>query len=181
MGARTVAQAGLAIGEVGEFAEALRNARAAEAAHLEAVYAFNDAKSLRLQTLKDELAVFIAGSPEAPGTFELVLVPGDSPRLWIDLVTSVVMEPDPKTYRLVQHGEGRRDIVLETADRAEMLQQVKLIIAHGTIARKRLKPAPGLNRQCYSVSALTLTGLGGFLLGVLTLLVGAIYLGILKF
>ncbi len=157
------------------FGHALRQARAADAAHREALYALSDAKSLRLRILKDELA---------PEVLELTLVPGDVPRLWVDLITFVVMEPDPKTYRLVQHGEGSREVLLETADRAEMVRQVKLVLAHGAISRKRregqLRLTPERGRG-YPAAALIFAGLGGLVLGVLASIGGAICLRMLPF
>ncbi|MBC8037701.1 MAG: hypothetical protein H7X89_10855, partial [Rhizobiales bacterium] len=154
------------------------------AAHLEAVRSLSSAASLRLQVLKEELAGIVAASPEAREAFELALAPGDSPRLWIDLNTSVVMEPDPKTYRLVQQGGGNLNIVLETPDRAAMVQQVKLIMAHGMIGRRRraggLRLKDDLGRR-YSGALLILTGLSGFFLGALSFLGAAICLEILSF
>lgn len=146
-----------------EIGEDLRRARTAEAAHFEAVATFNDAKSLRLQVLKDELAG-LAAEP-----FELVLTPGDTPRLWIDLITSVVMEPDPKTYRMVQDGQG----VIETTDAAEMVQQAKRIMAHGVIAQTRKAAVSRLSRghgNRYSAATVLLAGGGGFAFGAVTLL-----------
>ena len=166
-----MAQAGLAL----DFDSTLRQARAADAAHLEAVHAISDAASLRLQMLKDELAGIVAAAPQAREAFELALAPGDTPRLWIDLITSVVMEPDPKTYRLLRDGHG----VFETADRAEMVQQVKLAMAHGIIARKRRAAVRGLTdgaSERYSAVALAVAGVGGFALGALALASAAIYL-----
>ena len=76
---------------------ALRKARLAEAAHFEAVLGIKDSKSLRLQVLKDELIPVIAATPEAAHVFDLALVPGEPPRLWIDLISFVEMEPDYRT------------------------------------------------------------------------------------
>lgn len=81
---------------------ALRQARLAEAAHFEAVLDIRDAQTLRLQVLKDDLAPAVLANVEAASFIDLALVPGDPPRLWVDLITSVVMAPDPRTYRLVQ-------------------------------------------------------------------------------
>ncbi len=178
-----MAQAGAAIEGGGTFDAALRHVRAAEAAHLEAVYALSDAKSLRLQILKDDLAAIVAASPEASEIFELALAPGATPRLWIDLATSVVMEPDPKTYRLVQHGEGSRDTLFETADRAEMVRQIKLVMAHRIIGRRRRPVVPGPDSgqaRRYRAVALVLAGLTGFSIGALTVLGAAIYWELLK-
>lgn len=171
-----MAQAGQAL----DFDATLRQARAADAAHLEAVHAISDAASLRLQMLKDELAGIVAAAPEAREAFELALAPGDTPRLWIDLITSVVMEPDPKTYRLMRDGHG----VFETADRAEMVQQVKLAMAHGIIARTRRAAGLGLRNGIgagYPAVALIAAGLGGFALGALALAVSGIYLKMFNF
>ncbi len=146
------------------FGAVLRQARAAQAAQLDAVHALSDAKALRLQVLKDELAGVVAASPEV--AFELALAPGDTPRLWIDLITSVVMEPDPKTYRLVENGEG----VFETADRAEMVRQVQLLMAHRVLAGKAaLRINQGRARR-YSAASLLLAGGCGFGVGALSLL-----------
>src|SRR5436305_446464 len=98
--------------------QALRQARLKEAAHLEAVIDIRDAETLRLQVLKDDLVPIVASKREAEEFFDLALVPGDPPRLWIDLATSVVMAPDPRTYRLVEDSHVGRDTLLETQDRA---------------------------------------------------------------
>jgi hypothetical protein len=153
---------------------AMRHVRAAEAAHFEAVAALSDARALRLQILKDELAAIIAASPEARRAFELALIPGDTPRLWLDLITFVVMEPDPKTYRLVQHGQSGREVLLETAERAEMVQQAKLLLAQKVI-RGTPRHTGRLTQggKCgYSAVAIILAGVSGFALGALALLGG---------
>ena len=104
---------------------ALRKARLAEAAHFEAVLGIKDSKSLRLQVLKDDIAPLIAATPEAANIFDLALVPGEPPRLWRDLISFVVMEPDYRTYRLQQDNQGGREALFETADRAEMVNYLK--------------------------------------------------------
>ena len=156
---------------------ALRQARLAEAAHFEAVLDIRDAQTLRLQVLKDDLAPVISGNPEATSFVDLALVPGDPPRLWVDLITSVVMAPDPRTYRLVQDGPAGRQTLLETADRAEMIDRVKQHIAHRLIAREREKTgvaAAPPKLLGYSTGALILAWLSGFSIGVLALFVAGI-------
>ena len=101
-GAKALAQASTSIRDAGGLGDAMRMARVLEAAHFDAVHALRDAKSLRLVVLKDDLAAIVAASPEAGETFDLALSPDDAPRLWIDIITAVVMEPGPKTYRLVE-------------------------------------------------------------------------------
>jgi hypothetical protein len=103
--------------------------------------------------------------------------------LWIDLITWVVMEPDYRTYRLVQDNQAGRDILHETADRPDMVERLKHHMAHRVIARERqmaATPPPG-PRGGFSASALIVAWLGGFAVAVLALLILAILLGILRF
>ena len=156
---------------------ALRQARLAEAAHLEAVLEIRDAQTLRLQVLKDELVPVVRGDSEAASFVDLALVPGDPPRLWIDLITSIIMAPDPRTYRLLQDGQSGRRTLLETADRGEMIDRVKQHIAHRLIAREREKSAVALPQPRlagYSTGALILAWLSGFSIGVVALFLAGI-------
>ncbi|MGE0007295.1 MAG: hypothetical protein AB7S92_17105 [Parvibaculaceae bacterium] len=151
----------------------------AEAAHFEAVLDIRDAQTLRLQVLKDELAPLVLAHNEAASFVDLALVPGDPPRLWIDLITSIVMAPDPRTYRLVQDGQAGRLTLLETADSREMIERVKQHIAHRLIAREREKTGAGEPRPRltgHSTSALILAWLSGFSIGVLALFVAGVLL-----
>ena len=158
--------------------QALREARLAEAAHQEAVLALHDAKSIRLQLLKDDL-IAAATSPEAGDLFDLAVVPGDPPRLWIDLTAFVVMDPDPRCYRLQQDRQNGREILFESQDLSLMAEQVRLHMAHRIIARQRqatADPAPRVP-ETYSMASVILAWVSGFSLGVLALLVAAIVLG----
>jgi hypothetical protein len=149
----------------------------AEAAHFEAVLDIRDAQTLRLQVLKDELAPIIAANAEATAFVDLALVPGDPPRLWVDLITFVIMAPDPRTYRLMQDGPGGRQILLETADRTEMIECVKQHVAHRLIAREREKTGVAAQPPRligYSTGALILAWLSGFSIGVLALFIAGV-------
>ena len=153
---------------------ALRQARLAEAAHFEAVLDIRDAQTLRLQVLKDELTPSILASLEASSFVDLALVPGDPPRLWIDLITSVVMSPDPRTYRLVQDSAQGRETLLETANKAEMIDRIEQHIAHRLIAREREKTGAAPRKPTsagYSKGTLFLAWVSGFLMGVLALFI----------
>lgn len=150
----------------------LRLARIAEAAHFDAALDIRDAKTLRLQVLKDDLAPILAANADAGRAFDLSLVPGDPPKLWIDLITAVVMEPDPRTYRLIRDTHTGRETVSETTDRAEIVEQIKVHMAHQLVARERrlasVAPAKG-GIAGHSSAALILAWLSGFSIGVLAL------------
>jgi hypothetical protein len=160
-------------------AAALRKARVAEAAHFEAVLDIRDAQTLRLQVLKDDLEP-AAMSEDAKRYFDLVLLAGDPPRLWIDLVGYVVMEPNPRTYRLMQDTQSSREILHETTDRAAMAAKVREYMAHRLVARQRQlvsSIAPRAERSGYSTGALILAWLSGLAVGVLGLLILAVVTG----
>lgn len=163
-------------------AGALREARQAEAAHFEAALELRDSKSLRLQLLKDELLPLVESSPEARDLFDLALVPGEPPKLWIDLISFVVMEPDPRCYRFLQHRQDRREILFETADRELMAAAVRRHMAHLMVARERQSAAvpPSGPLPGYTSASLILAWVSGFAFGALALLGLTIYIGILK-
>jgi hypothetical protein len=172
------------VAEHDDLSGALRKARLAEAAHFEAVLGIKDSKSLRLQVLKDDLTPVIAATPEAANVFDLALVPGEPPRLWIDLISFIEMEPDYRTYRLQQDNQGGREALFETADRAEMLKYLKSYLAHRMIARERqiVRAAPvALPAARYTAGAVVYAWFNGLILGILALIVAAISLGKLKF
>jgi hypothetical protein len=163
----------------GGLKDALRQARLAEAAHFEAAMDLRDSKSIRLQLLKDELMPLVASSPTAADLFDLALIVSEPPRLWIDLITFAVMEPDHRTYRLYQDRQTGREILFETPDRKEMAEAVKRHMAHRLVARERQvasTPAPAAIAG-YSMSSLMLAWLAGFALGALILLAAVISLG----
>ena len=162
-------------------AGALREARQAEAAHFEAALELRDSKSLRLQMLKDDLLPLVESSPEARELFGLALIPGEAPKLWIDLISFIVMEPDPRSYRFLQHRQDRREILFETSDRELMAAAVRRHMAHLMVARERQPVAiPPPATPGYTSASLILAWVSGFAFGALALLGLAIYLGLLK-
>ncbi len=168
--------------ETGGLTEALREARVAEAAHFEAALNLRDAKSIRLQLLKDDLQPAVAGPP-ASEVFDLALAPGEPPRLWIDMISSVVMEPDHRTYRLVRDRQDEREIQFESDDRAAMADHIRRYMAHRLIARERQAATAALPQPVtgYSTGSLILAWTSGFAFGALLLLGLAIYMEILRF
>lgn len=157
---------------------ALRQARLAEAAHFEAVLDIRDAETLRLQVLKDDLVPVVQGNSSASSFIDLALVPGDPPRLWVDLITFVLMAPDPRTYRLVQDSPAGRQTLLETTNRSEMVERITQHIAHRMIARERemtRESTPTASSRPtvlgHSTTALILAWLSGFSIGALALFI----------
>jgi hypothetical protein len=168
-------------GSKASFDEALRQARIAESAHLDAVLDIRDAQTLRLQALKLDLAGLIEGHAEAKKFFDLAVVPGDPPRLWIDLITAVVMDPNPRTYRLIQDTQDGRETLFETENRSEMVEKITTYMAHRMVMRERQMAAQTLmsmssERQGYSTAAVMLAWLTGFVVGALGLFAASVLL-----
>ena len=163
-------------------AEALREARLAEAAHFEAALDLRDSKTLRLQILKDELLPTVQSTPDARDLFDLTLLPGDPPKLWVDLTSYVVMEPDHRTYRVLQDRQDSRDILFEGLDREQAAMAIRRHMAHRLVARERQNALPvpvgGLG---YSSATLMLAWVSGFAFGALALVAAALYAGLLKY
>jgi hypothetical protein len=159
---------------------ALRSARLAEAAHFDALMNIRDAATLRLQVLKDDLEPVVSARREADAFIDLALVPGDPPRLWIDMVAYVVMAPDPRTYRFCQDTASGQRVLFETTDRAEVAERITAYIAHRTIDRQRhiVEPVSDIRpaRRVYGWGALLLAWLSGFSLGVLVLILITLWL-----
>lgn len=174
---------GAAIQDRDGLAEALREARLAEAAHFEAALDLRDSKSLRLQILKDELVPTVQASPQAREMFDLTLLPGEPPKLWVDLTSYVVMEPDHRTYRFLQDRQDRREILFESTDREQSAAAIRRHMAHRLVARERqVSGLPqGQAQAGYSSAALILAWASGFAFGALALVAAAIYSGILKY
>ncbi len=164
---------------------ALREARLAESAQLESALNLRDAKSLRLETLRTSLVPLLSGHSEALKLFELNVQSGANPRLWIDLVSSVVMEPDPRTYRLVQDHDGQRETLFESGELRATVDFLTRYLAHRIVIHDRA--VAGISnpfkdsRLGYSLGSLIYVWITGCAFGVLGLLVAAILLGKLHF
>ena len=162
--------------------QALREARLAEAAHFEAALDLRDSKTLRLQILKDELLPAVQETPEARELFDLSLIPGEPPKLWVDLTSYVVMEPDHRTYRVLQDRQDSRDVLFEGIDREQAAAAIRRHMAHRLVARDRQSAtSPPVLAPGYSSATLILAWVSGFAFGALALVAAALYAGLLKY
>lgn len=168
-----------------ELTKALREARVASAAKLDATLGLADARALRLDALRAELLPIIASNPEARALFDLNVQAGETPRLWLDLISSVVMEPDPRTYRLVEDQDNRRETLFETDNLSAMAAYVVKYLAHRIVAHEKLargfSPMAGQAQNSYSMVDLVYVWITGAAFGVLGLMIVAMLLGKLSF
>lgn len=120
-----------------QFDQALREARRAEAAHRDALQNVSDAKSLRLIDLQERLITALPENSDILNLVDLRFEPGEEPRLFIDLVTSVSIDEDAHTFRLSQDRDYRRETLLETGNPDDMSRHILKYVAHRLIARER--------------------------------------------
>lgn len=173
--------------DVNAFTKALKEARLAEAAHLDAVLDLRDVRVLRLETLREMLQPQLKMNNDTNSFFELSVQSGEKPKLWLDLISAIEMEPDPKTYRLVQGKQGARESLFETRDAELMAAFALKYLAHRLIAQDKLSANLQMNAlkpdqlSRYSIWDLAYVWFTGVLLGALGLLAWALAYGRIRF
>ena len=168
-----------------ELTKALNEARLTSAAKLDAVLNVTDARALRLDALRAELEPILATNAEARALFDLNVQAGETPKLWLDLISSVVMEPDPRSYRLVQDQHDRRETLFETTDMKAMSSFVVKYLAHRIVVHEKLArgllPLIEQTQKSYSLIDLIYVWITGAAVGVLGLMIVAVLLGKISF
>ena len=163
---------------------ALKEARLTEAARFDALARVHDARILRLEALRDLVLPEISGSPQLRDLFEINIQDGETPRLWVDLISQVVMDPDPKSYRLTQATEIGPETLFETRDMEQMKRFLVRHIAHRVVAQERSIASKGkanvVEARHYSLGELIYVWVTGILFGVLGLVAYGLASGIFK-
>jgi hypothetical protein len=156
---------------------ALKQARNFEAAQFDALLSMADARLLRLQNLNDALAISFKKNPKLLELFELKMQQGVKPKLWLDLASAVVMEPDPRNFRLIQDSEFGRENLFETSDIKQMENYVVRYLGQRQVQReKALVAAPATAPSHYTIRDMIYIWLTGSVFGAMIMLMIAIYL-----
>ncbi len=170
--------------ELNALTTALIEARLAQAAQFDAIVRVHDARTLRLEALRDSVLPELTSSPYLRELVAINLQEGEIPRLWIDLVTHVEMQPDPKSYRMVQLCDQGRETIFETRDVSQMKNYLIRHIAHRAIVLERAvagKPsARDARRNTYTLGELVYVWLTGIAFGALGFVAYAAATGIIK-
>jgi hypothetical protein len=154
----------------------VRKARLAQAAHFDALVEIRDAQTLRLVALKDALENEMREEPRLKALLPLQLAGEFPPRLWLDNITYVEMQPDPRTFRLVRQQENRHVTVHETRDLANMTRAIKNYASHRLVERELFDPSEE-NGKSRSVSQLLMSWLTGFTIGIMVMLMAGLLTG----
>jgi hypothetical protein len=118
--------------------EALRQARIDLAERTGVIVDLRNAEIARLELLNEALDRVFADIPSEVELFDRGIVPGDPPRLWIDMIAHVAMGRDKRTYRFLQDTRYGRRVLAESGEVPEMVAAVTKYVARRLVERERL-------------------------------------------
>src|SRR4051812_24541806 len=127
--------------------DALLRARIEAADRTGVVVDLRDAEVARLEILNDSLDPLFAQVPDKIDLFDRGISQGDTPRLWIDVVTHVLMGRDKRLYRFVQDTRFGRTVIAESHDVGAIVDAITDYIARRMVEREHALvtvPAPAL-------------------------------------
>ena len=122
---------------------AIRAARVEVADRAQALGDLRDAELARLELLREMLEPVLAEVPSEVDLFDTGLVPGEHPRLFIDMVAFVDMGRDRRTYRLM---EDRRHVRAVLHEGEGVTAAVAAVTAYIAPPPRRARTAAGLPR-----------------------------------
>ena len=118
--------------------DALRQARIEIAERTAVIVDLRNAEIARLELLNEALDPLFAEIPADVDLFDRGLVPGDPPRLWVDMIAHVVMGRDKRVYRFLQDTRYGRRVLAESSEIPELVDAVTKYVARRLIERERL-------------------------------------------
>ncbi len=116
---------------------ATRKARIDEAERSEVIAELRGAETARLEMLEEELRPALADIPQDADMFDISLVPGERPRLFIDMIGFVEMGRDRRTYRFVQATRYGRVVIAESERMDPIVSAVVDYVARRLIEREK--------------------------------------------
>jgi hypothetical protein len=123
--------------KVPDLKAAIRRARIEEAERSAASADLRAGELARLDMLREALVPLYEQLPPGADMFDLALVPGEKPRLFVDIVAHVEMSRDGKTYRLLQTLRTGRMLLLETADPSAVVDAVAAYLGRRLTEREK--------------------------------------------
>jgi hypothetical protein len=116
--------------------DALRQARIEAADRTGVVVDLRDAEVARLEILNEALDPLFGQIPDHVDLFDRGISQGDTPRLWIDVVTHVMMGRDKRIYRFVQDTRFGRIVLAESHEIPAVVEAVTNYVARRMIERE---------------------------------------------
>lgn len=91
----------------------------------------------RLELLQDALSPLLRQIPKTTDLFDVGLMPGATPRLFIDMIGFVEMGRDARVYRFLQDTRHGRVTLAETSDVATMVDAITDYVARRLLERDK--------------------------------------------
>ena len=120
---------------------ALRRARVEEAERSDVIDDLRGAELARLEALQEALAPVLAQVPDNVDLFDTGIVPGEKPRLFIDMIAFIDMGRDRRGYRFVQDTRHGRVTIAESERVDTMVDAVTGYIARRLVERDKAQAA----------------------------------------
>lgn len=118
--------------------EAIRTARLEAAERSGVIVELRDASLARLSMLNEMLEPIFAEVPlEHADLFDRGLMPGETPRLFVDMVAHVTLGRDRRTYRFLQDTRAGRRVLAESTNPHDIVDAVTRYVARRLIAREQ--------------------------------------------
>ena len=124
-------------GAVATLKQAMRRARLDNAERAGVLADQRMARLGRLEILQDELQPLVAQLPPEVDMFDIAIMPGANPRLFIDMIGFVEMGRDPKIYHLLQDTRHGRVLMAESEDVDTMVDAVTDYVARRLLERDK--------------------------------------------
>jgi hypothetical protein len=115
----------------------MRRARIEEAERSSVAAELRGAELARLEMLKEALAPVLAQVPEGVDLFDVGIVPGERPRLFVDMIAFVEMGRDRRAFRFVQETRSGRILLAESERLEPLVEAVTLYIGRRLVEREK--------------------------------------------
>lgn len=116
---------------------ALRRARIEETERSQVMAELRGAEIARLEMLAEALEPVFAQVPEHVDIFDAGVLPGETPRLFIDMIGFVEMGDDKRSYRFIQNTRHGRVIVATSEKIDTMVDEVTQYVARRLVEREK--------------------------------------------
>ncbi len=116
---------------------AVRRARIEDAERSNVTAELRGAEIARLEMLKEALEPVFLQLPKEAELFDLGLIPGEKPRLFVDMVAFVEMSRDRRTFRFIQETRAGRVLIAEGDKVDPIAEAVTSYLGRRLVERER--------------------------------------------
>jgi hypothetical protein len=115
----------------------MRRARLEQAEQSDVVAELRGAELARLEMLRDAIEPVLALVPEGVDLFDAALMPGERPRLFIDMIGFFEMGRDRRVYRFIQDTRHGRVVMAETERLEKAVEAATDYVARRLVEREK--------------------------------------------